>query len=113
MGGSIPCIKKVLDLGAEFAAQDEDGYGGVHCCAQYGHTGALDYLRVQGADIFAQDHNVSGKKPCKIVPEHSRVVKPLWSCLLAHQQRTALHWAAYKNEVICTQWLVLKGLDMG
>ncbi len=57
----------------------------VHCAAQYGHTAILDYLKLHNARINVKDND----------------------------DRTPLHWAAYKNTVLTTQWLLLQGLDIG
>jgi ankyrin repeat protein len=51
--------------------------------AQHGKTAALDFLHLHGADIH----------------------------LLDSQRRNPLHWSAYKDSIITTNWLIRRGVD--
>lgn len=84
MGGDLQCVNALLQAGAQTEVKDTDGFTPFIAAAQHGHTAVMEVLSLlYQADIHALDNN----------------------------HRNAVHWAAFKNEMITCQWLIQQGVS--
>ena len=84
--GSLSAAEQLLKAGARLEAGDDKGYTVCHVCAQYGQTETLFRLLTQWkGEIEARDGD----------------------------QRTALHWAAYKGFGMTVRLLLFMGANAG
>jgi ankyrin repeat protein len=80
--GAIPALETLLRAGADMTIQDSRGYTVCHVAAQYGQTAVLYHLAMKwGADTDSLDHD----------------------------ERTPLHWAAYKGFADTARLLLVIG----
>jgi palmitoyltransferase len=80
--GAIPALETLLRAGADLSIKDSRGYTVCHVAAQYGQTAVLYHLAMKwGADTDGLDHD----------------------------ERTPLHWAAYKGFADTARLLLVIG----
>ena len=118
--GVAPRVRELVDADPELLRQrSDDGWTALHLAAHFGRVEVVNLLLARGADVHARSENAMGN--CALhAAAAGRAAALIVALLLARGARadavqnggfTALHEAAFKNDLALAELLLAHGAD--
>ena len=119
--GDAARVRAILDADATaLGARSDDGWTALHLAAHFGHVDVVHLLLARRADVHARSTNAMANQPLHAAAA-GRAAATIAAQLLTHGAKvdatqtggfTALHEAAFKNDVALVNLLLVHGASV-